>query len=241
MTTVTSDIDVVGVAFGKNRVDLDSLPVQTRISILREFIKRYVTPEMVKFMPLWDLASKRPSQISHGLSHDGARILEKNLAIRMSCPMPLKKGDQFYVLHSVSGLPDPVKAEFWPEDRIEKALVHKGDAFESDALLVHGNDIVRWKSRWIASEEKEYTDISGQKYSRRALTWRAESVYLVVLPDSELDDFFDAPGAINRVLWHITGALDKRRNNLERKLQRFLEREGDFYSDSYKFKGPTKH
>lgn len=241
MTKVTSDIDIVGVAFGKNRIDLDSLPVQTRISILREFVRRYVTPEMVKFMPLWDLASKQPSQIGYGLSHDGARVLEKSLAIRTCIPITLKRGDHFFELQPLSGLPEPVKAEFWPEHRTEKVLVHKGEVYVSDTLLVHGSDIVRWKSSWVACEEKEYTDISGQKYARRALTWRAEWVNLVALSDSELEEYFDAPDAINRVLWRLTVALDKRRSNLERKLQRFLEREGNFYSDSHKFKGPTKH
>lgn len=234
-------------ALGLKKFKHDELSVDEQMYILQEILKKYCTREMLPFKPLWDLASKRASDITgFGRTHDGERILSREVVLATG-PLSVSKGAMYWILQDMLSLPEPVKAEFWgPEDRErnEPPRPKAGEEYESEALLVgpQGN-MLHWKAAWKAELCSQYQDISERKYAERAISWRATKSELSPLSDSVFAAHLGGEScrAFHRLLWQIDRGLTDRRRDLERRLERFNEREQSFYETVASFSGPKRH
>lgn len=257
MTTVTSDMKArIDFAFGNSRIDHKDLSPQEQAYVLREFIKRYVTPEMVKFMPLWDIGTKTvPTENGGSFAIHGARLLEQVHVLHKAYGV-VKRGDHFFRLWTLKEMPElvpprrvpldvelPISAGYDGPPMVSPIRPEKGEMCTSEVLLVRPKgEIIRWENVWKADEASHFTGWSGEAYDKPAIIWRMLSFSLMTLSDEAFADLLAAnTRAFGGLMWHIGQAIGLRRSDLESRLKRFKDRAGDFYSDSYKFFGPTRN
>ena len=237
--------NAIDLALGLKKLEHKELSLDEQMYVLEVVLARYATKEMLPFKPLWDLASKRAENVAFGRTHEGERILSKEIALA-SQPWTVSKGSVYWVLEEMLGTPEPVKAEFWGADnrlRNEPRRPKAGEEYESETALVgsHGN-VLHWKAVWKAEECAQYKGLDGQKYAERAITWRAIRSELFPLSNATLAAMLGGKETkLYSLLWGVANALSERRRDLESRLERFNEREQGFYETVASFGGPKRH
>jgi hypothetical protein len=230
------------VALG-GRIDSTELTPGEQAYALETILRVYVTPEMVKFLPLWDLGAKVPSGISRGRTHDGERTIARDIVVTGGV-YAVQRRSVYFHLADIKGLPAPIKAEFWGH---EKTVPDDGSVYTSEILVTSTKGkIFRWVVQWKAMHCAEYKDSDHQVYQGRAISWYGISSSLRPFTQDELIAWMQKERdphqtRLTQLLWRIELAMSKRQNNLQSRMRSFGRRRGDFYAAAGRVGGPTSN